>query len=139
MKTIFSFLVLGILLVAAPSPCFGLMEIEHVSKERAKALGVEIRSIAAGPKIVRVELAFEIKGELKSFSRVDLEIEDGEKRVSASLREDRSKPGRVVVSFAADRANLDKITLRVVVQPGARTIIGYDFRMKDFVEPEKVR
>ena len=56
--------------------------------------------------------------------------------MTATLREDRSKLGRVVISFTADRAYLDKITLWVYVadmMPGG-TI--YELRVKDFVELE---
>lgn len=123
-----------VLLTLAATPCIAMMSIEIVTKERAKALGMEIRSNPAGPKAVRVELEFERKGELKDFTRVDLEMRDGEKWVSASLREEQSTPGHVVVSFAADRANLDKITLRVVVQPAPRDMTGYELRVKDFVK-----
>jgi len=81
-----------------------------------------------------VELEFKPEGKLRSFSHVDLRISEGEKvLVSAALREDRSKPGRVAVSFASDRAQLDKITLWVFVanmMPGG-TI--HELRMKDFV------
>ena len=139
MKTTLGISVLTLLLVTTPSVCFALMSIEHVSKERAKELGMEIRTKQAGPDGARIELEFETKGELKSFVRVDLEIREGEKSwLSATLREEQSKPGRVVVSFAADRVNLDKITLRVVV--GApMNLTGYDIRVKDFVELEKAR
>jgi len=127
-----------VLLVVAPSPCFALWSIGQVSKERAKELGMEIRSKAAGPNAVRVELEFAIKGKLKKFSRVDLRINEGEKPlVTAPLLEDRSKPGRVVVGFAADRAHLDKVTLWVMVpdmMPGG-TI--YELQVKDFVEFDK--
>jgi len=75
---------------------------------------------------------------LKKFSRVDLRVNEGKKSlVTASLREDRSKPGRVVVGFAADRAHLDKITLWVMAPdmiPGG-TI--YELQVKDFVELDK--
>lgn len=139
MKTTLGISVLTLLLVAAPSVCFAVIEIELVSKERAKELGMEIRSNAAGPDGARIELEFETKGELKSFYRVDLLIREGEKLLLfASLREEQSKPGRVVVGFAGDRATLDKSTLRVVVgAPGNLT--GHDIRVKDFVELEKVR
>jgi hypothetical protein len=132
MKTTLGISVLTLLLVTTPSVCFALMSIEHVSKERAKELGMEIRTKQAGPDGARIELEFETKGELKSFVRVDLEIREGEKSwLSATLREEQSKSGRVVVSFAADRVNLDKITLRVVV--GApMNLTGYDIRVKDF-------
>jgi len=133
-----SSLVLAVLLVVAPSPCFALWEIAQVTRDRAKELGMEIRSKAAGPKAVRLELEVAIKGKLKKFSRVDLRISEGGKSlVIAPLREDRSKPGRVVVGFAADRAHLDKITLWVMVPdmiPGG-TI--YELRVKDFVELDK--
>src|SRR5438067_940252 len=98
MKTRINFCVLAVLLVVAPSVCFAMMEIELISKDRAKALALEVRASAAGPDAVRVELEFETKGELKNYSRVDLEIHDGGKSlVSSTLREEHAKPGRVIV------------------------------------------
>jgi len=139
MKKIFNISVLAGLLVVGPSLCFAKMSIEFVSKARAKELGMEIRTIQPGPNGARVELEFGTNGELKNFSRVDLEIREGEKLlVFASLREEQSKPGRVVVSFYADRANLDKVTLKVVTGVPLN-MVGYELRMKDFVELEKVR
>ena len=140
MKTILSISVLSVLLVIAPSLCFAMANIEEVSKARATELGMEIRSNAAGPNAVRVELEFETKGELKSFSRVDLEFREGGKfLVTSSLKEDRSKPGRVIVSFAADRANLDKVTMRVMVQPAPRDMTGYEIQVRSFVDLESLR
>ena len=140
MKTIFHASALAVLLGVAASPSFAMMLIADVSAARAKELGMEIRSNAAGPNAVRVELEFETKGELKSFNRVDLEIREGGRfLLTSSLREDRSKPGCVTVSFAADRAQLDKLVLRVVVQPNFGDMTGYELRLKDFVELDKVR
>ena len=116
MKTIFNILVLADLLLVAPSPCFALWGIATVSKEGAKELGIQVRSEPGGPNHVRVELEFKPERKLKDFSRVDLRIGEGDNPpVTAPLREDRSKPGRVVVSFTADRAQLDKLTLWVRV------------------------
>jgi len=140
LKPILNISVLTSLLFAAPSPCFAFWSIGQVSKEQAKELGMGIRSKASGTNAVWVELEFKTEGKLKSFSRVDLQISEGEKElVTATLREDRSRPGRVVVSFTADRAYLEKITLWVYVadmMPGG-TI--YQLRVKDFVELEKLR
>ena len=140
LKTILNISVLPCLLGAASSPCFALWDIGQVSKERARELGMEIRSKANGTNAVWVELEFEPEGKLKSFSHVDLRISEGEKSlVTATLREDRSRPGRVAVSRAADCAHLGKITLWVYVadmMPGG-TI--YQLRVKDFVELEKLR
>ncbi len=136
MKALFSFTALVILVAATPGVGFAMMSIEPVTKDRAKALGLEVRSSAAGPDVVRVELEFETKGELKNYSRVDLELrEDGKLLTSSTLKEDRSKPGRVVVGLAADRAKLDRLTLRVVVEHGARTRTGYDIKVTEFVDP----
>ena len=140
MKTTLKISVMTFLLVAASSPCFALWSGGRVSKEQAKELGLEIRSAANGTNAVWVELEFKTEGKLKSFSHVDLRISEGEKElVTATLREDRSRPGRVVVSFTTDRAHLDKITLWVYVadmMPGG-TI--HKLRVKDFVELEKLR
>lgn len=139
MKTMLKISAVAVFLVVAPSPCFALWGIAPVSKEWAKEMGMEVRSKAAGPNHVWVELEFKIEGKLKDFSSVDLRIGVGDNpTVTASLREDRSKPGRVVVSFTADRAQLDKFTLWVMV-PGSLGGTAYELRVKDFVEIEKSR
>jgi hypothetical protein len=136
MKTAFGIAALAVLLVAT-GPCFALWLIAPVSKERAKELGMEVRSTAAGPNQVRVELEFKAEGLLKNFSRVDLRFGDGDNPpLTAPLQEDRSKPGRVVVSFNADRAYLDKINLWVMVPESDGGSI-YHLRVKDFVGLQK--
>jgi hypothetical protein len=138
-KAIFYIPVMALLLVLSPSPCFALRSIALVSKERAKEMGIEIRTTANGPKSARVELEFQTKGELKNFnpelsSCVELRIMEGEKDlVTAALQEKRTKPGRIVVSFTVDRAQLDKSFLTVVVGQGAMAGGAYELRVKDFV------
>src|SRR5262245_51178026 len=146
MKTAFSLAVLAVLLVA-PGRCFALWVIASVSKERAKELGMEIRSMADRPNQpnqVRVELEFKTEGKLEKFSPegkfrdysgVELRIGEGRSPlVTAPLREDRSKPGpkpgRVVFSFAADRAQLEKLRLWVFVPESDGGTI-YDLAVKD--------
>jgi hypothetical protein len=140
MKTIFNIAVLAVLLVVAPSPCFAEMGVEHVTKERAKKLGMEIRLKGAGPNEVWLELEFKAEGELKDFSHVSLEIREGEKLLVgyAPLRPHPSSSGRVFVGFMANRAYLEKVTLRVVTG-GLKDMTGHDLRVKDFVELEKGR
>jgi hypothetical protein len=145
MKTLLNISVLFLLLVAAPSLCFALWSFGPVSKEQAKALGMGIRARTNSATELTVELEIKAEGALKDFSRpdhygrVELQIKEGETtQVSATLKEDRSKPGRVVVSFAADRAQLDKITLRVWVYQGLGGVI-HELRVKEFVEIGKIR
>lgn len=140
-KTIMNIAVLTFLLFAASSQCFAEMTIEQVSNKRAKELGMEIRTKASGPNAVWVELEFKPEGKLKDFSHVSLEIREGKKLLVgyAALREKRSSSGSVVVSFMAHRAFLDKITLTVVVADVPLGSSGYELRVKDLVELEKVR
>ena len=133
MKTTVYVSVLALFLAVAPSPCFALWDVALVTPELAKKLDMEVRSMAAGPNHVTVELDFRTEGALKDFSRVDLRISEGDNPLlTAALREDRSKPGRVMASFTADRAQLPKLSLRVMVPGGAGGSI-YDVRVRDFV------
>ena len=137
MKATFSIAVVAVLLVA-PSSCFALGSVLQVSKEEAKKMGMEVRSTSLGANQVRVELGFKVEGGLKNFRHVDLWFGEGDSPLlAAPLQEDRSKPGQVAVGFTADRAHLDKITLRVTVSELGDTV--YKLRIKDFVEPEKGR
>ena len=138
MKSTLNVCALAVLLVVT-SPCFALWGIASVSKKAAKELGVEVRSkAAAGFSAVQVELEIKTDGKLKGFSRVDLRVGEGEKLVVTPLQEDRSKPGRVVVRFTAERTRLDKIHLWVMV-PEEAGGSAYDIRVKDFVTLEKGR
>jgi hypothetical protein len=138
MKTVFSLAVLAVLLVA-PGRCFALWLIAPVSKEGAKEMGIEVRSTEEGANQVRVELEFKAEGPWKNFSGVHLRLgEEYNPSLTAPLQADRSKPGRVVVSFQADRAQLDKINLWVDV-PGSLGGTIYQLRVKDFVELKKDR
>ena len=139
MKPILTLSAVAVFLVVTPRPCFALWLIAPVSKERAKELGMEVRSTAAGRDRVQVELEFKAEGALKKFSQVDLRFGKGDHvAVTATLREDRSKPGRIVVRFTADPALLDALTLRMMV-PGDEGGTVYELPVKDFVEPKKDR
>jgi hypothetical protein len=127
------------LVATTPNRSYALELIEIVTKERAKTLGLEIRSSAAGPDAIRVELEFEIKGDLKSYHRVALEMHEGDKLLASStLKEEESKKGHVIVSFAADRAKLGQFRLKVVtLNDDGRN--GHVIKVKDFVDLEKLR
>jgi hypothetical protein len=88
-----------------------------------------------------VELEFKADGPWKNFSGVDLRLgEEDKPSLTAPLQADRSRPGRVVVSFQADRTQLDKINLWVYVpMPEALGGAIYRLRVKHFVELKKDR
>jgi hypothetical protein len=134
MKTILKISVLTFLLIAASSHCFADQQNMEVSKERAKELGVTIRSHLNGQSGVKVWLEFVPKGGLKDFTRVDLTIRAGEKcLVDAPLLTSHPTPESVTVYFSTDAANLPASVLTIVVQKGERTRIGYQFKVKDFI------
>src|SRR5262245_45716165 len=133
MKTVVNILAVAIFLAVTPSPCFAAWDVEIVTRDRAKELGMEVRSKAVGFTDVQVTCEFKPVGELKNFSRVDLKSGKG---AAARLQEDRSKPGRIVVSFTVERTQLGKLNLRVMV-PGTLGGAVYDLPVKDFVELKK--
>lgn len=138
MKAILSISALAIFLVINPNQCFGSMDIAPVLRERAKELGMEIRTKANGPEEVWVELEFKPIGALKDFDHVSLEIREGDKLLLGytPLKEKRSKTGSVSVGFLGARRYLDKITLSVVVGH-PMDYVAYEVRVKDFVEQER--
>ena len=141
MKPIFTISAVAVFFFVATSPCYALWGHMTLSKEEAKGMGMEVRSERPGPNQVRVELEFKTDRWLKNFRGVELQIGEGDDSlVTAPLQEDRSKPGRVVVSFTANRAQVDKARLRLVVpMPEALGGMVYDLRVKDFVDPKKDR
>lgn len=127
--------VLAFLLLAAASPCFAMQSNLVVSKERAKELGVAIRSHPNGESGVKVWIEFKPAGVLKNFTRVELAINaEGKRVVDAPLLTERPTADSVSVHFSADPAYLAASVLTIVVQDAERTRIGYQFQVKEFLE-----
>jgi hypothetical protein len=113
-------------------------EVEVVTKERAKALGLSIISQPYGPDAVRVNLEFEKQGELKEYRSAQLRQFDGDKLLlSVTLQEGKSKPSRVIVGLVAARSNLATLSLDIVAMNARGSRVRYVLPMKDFVtKPE---
>lgn len=142
MVTLLGVLIFAFLLVVAATESYALMSIDRVSTERAKALGIDVRATANGPKHVWVELEFETEGELRHFSHVSMEISDGKEMLVgyAPMEAKRTNSGTVAFRFIASRAYLDKITLRIVEAEGLPTnMVGHDLPLRDFVDLEDLR
>ena len=129
-------------LFAAFSPCFAKVDDIQVTKEKAKELGLELRSKPKG-SLVEVEMEFKPEGHFKDFSHVKLEINDGEKTLfrQALLQGARADSGNLVFSMEVDSSLLDKVFLSVCRMDndlqGHDEVQAFEVRVKDFVEPEK--
>jgi hypothetical protein len=139
MPKIFRFYCLAFLLLAAPTPCLALWSIADVTPERATELGIVVQSEAAGPKDLRVEMEFKPQGVLRGFDRVELRFGEGnDALLTVPLKEDRSQPERVTVNFSAERKQLAKISLWIMVPQSLGGVV-YRVRLKDFAEVEEER
>jgi len=136
-KTIMNISVLTFLLFAASSQCFAMLAIEDVSTNRAKELGVTIRTNMNGQAGIQVQMEFKTDGELKKITYVELQIGDGENRImSAPLLVSYPSSGRVAVRFSAYPAYLSKCILTIAVYGGPKGDWGYRLKVKDFIEHE---
>jgi len=139
MKTKISLAALSILLTLTCGRCLAMMEIARLSKDEARKMGIELRALAAGPRDARIEMEFDTRDALKKFNRVDLELmQDGKFLVLAPLKEERTKPNHILVAFAADRAAIKTLTLRIVVSEPALGGTGFEIPLKDFIDLDKI-
>lgn len=85
-------------------------------------------------------LEFKTQGVLKDFVGVNLRMTAGGKHlVSAPLQISRPTADSVSVHFSADAAYLADSMFMIVVNGPAKGSTGYQFKVKDFIEPEKSR
>ena len=138
MRAIYTISAAAVFLVA-PGPCFADWGSATLSRGRAKELRIEVRSKAAGPQQVHVEMEFKPEGELKGVGRVDLRVGGDSPVLTAPLEVDRSKPGRLRISFTADPAILDKFALELWARKDHLGGTIYQLQMKDVVGAVKGR
>jgi hypothetical protein len=135
-------LLMAVLVVAAATPpCFGMISIHPVTAAEAKEWKIEVRALPAGPEDLRVEVEFPAEGQFSGFRRVDFRMtgNDGKMLAVLQLKEERTKDGRVQVSFATNRENLGKIAIWVVSGGGARVGGAYAIQPKDFIDLTKLK
>jgi hypothetical protein len=140
MKPLFHLLAVTLFLCAARTQCSAMISVENVSNARAKELGVTFRTHTNGQAGIRVWMEFKLKGELQKITYVELQVGDApERMVSAPLHVSNPDPASASVNFSAFPAYLSKSTLMIVVYYGPRGDVGYRFKVKDFIEPEKAK
>jgi hypothetical protein len=126
------------LLLLAAGPCQAIEFIKIVTPDEAKALGVTLTSRGNGDAGTLVTIDFALKGELKDFLRVQVEIDADNKCVFfATLDTTSPTPDTRTAHFSADGANLANSQFSVVVLDKTHTRVGYRFRVNDFIEVKK--
>jgi len=136
MKPTFTLFAAALFFTLAPTPCFAIWDVLIVSKQEAKELGFDVRA-TAGKKYTQVTLEFSADGKLKDFTQINMKLGKGDDLiVSAPLREDRSKPGRILVGVTLGHTQLDKLALTVMVpyRDGGLGGVAYELRVKDLVD-----
>lgn len=138
MKSIICLLLLT-LYIALPSNCQALISVEHVTKERAEALGVSFKIHKNGEAGYAVTMDFELKGELQNISYVLLQIGEGEHRVmSAPIRVTQQDEAKKSARFSAFPRYLSNSFLMIVVYNGPKGDVGYRLKVDDFVDLPQV-
>ncbi|QDT43742.1 hypothetical protein Pan241w_38460 [Gimesia alba] len=137
-RALLSIAVVSILCITTASESYAMMGIKPVSQKLAKALGIEVRTKANGPGQIWVTLEFKPEGEFKQFDYVSLEIGEGKELLLgyAPLQAQRTKSGKVVCTFLANRTYLEKVTLRIVAGPPLNKT-GYDLQLNKFLDLKK--
>jgi len=138
MKTLIKLCILTLLVVIVPDRCFALMSIAFVDKKKADELGIKLTITPNGPDAAVVALEFKTNGPLATFHHVSIEIRDDRKFLLGwtPLQHKVTDSGSIKAGLTANREYLNNnITLRIVA--GSLGDIGYDLRLKDFVEPPK--
>jgi hypothetical protein len=127
------------LLCALQRPASALIEIEAVSKARAKELGI---TVTAKPRPdsgdVWVWVDFKTQGALKGFTSGDLVVsKDGKRLVMAALMPRKAAVLRTVedtrLDFYLEPSLLSEATVTLIAYSGGLGGSGYQLKMKDFL------
>jgi hypothetical protein len=139
MKTIINVCILIFLLLTPHTRCHAMISVEDVSAKRAKELGVTFRMTRNGEAGIQVRMEFKAEGELKKVTYVQVQIGEGEERImSAQLPISNPTPETGAVSFSAYPDYLLKSSLMIVVYNGPKGDVGYRFKVKDFIESQRL-
>lgn len=127
-----------LLFVVTCNTSLALMSVGVVSRDRAEALGIEVRAKPSGSQHAWIELEFRPEEELAPFHHVSLEIRDSDQlRLGwTPLKDRRTRRGCVTVRVMGSRQFLDQVTLRIVY--GELGGLALDVRIRDFVDWEHV-
>lgn len=137
------FLTLLLLVCGLSERCSALILLTDVTREKAKVLGITVRS-KARENDVWVQMEFKTTGPMKNFTWADLELTQGGKQlvtvpILPRKPTNDSPEESKQLAFYIDPAALPNATVTVVVYDEPLTGTGYRFKMKDFLPQAAAR
>jgi hypothetical protein len=114
-----------------------LAVIQDVSPDKAKALGITVRSQLSANDDLMVIVEFKKQGDMKEFRWADMELSRNGKRViSSAIQPLSTDKDTVRLDLYMDPAAIADTMVTVFVYNEPRSGVGYRLRLKDFL-PQK--
>ena len=114
-----------------------LAEILDVSPDKAKQLGITVRSQPSANDDLMVIVEFKKQGDMKEFRWADMELSRNGKRVISSAIQPRNTDKDTVrLDLYMDPAAIPDTSVTIFVYSQPRSGIGYRLKLKDFL-PQK--
>ena len=122
-------------------PCFGMISVGVLTKEKAKAkYGITMHARKNGDAGIKVWLQFKKEGWLEKFTYAELRMENdrGKHLISARLQPNpvhhRQSKNVTTIAFAADANQLAQCSFLVVCYNSNEGDVGYYLKVKDFLD-----
>ena len=122
-------------------PCFGMISVGVLTKEKAKAkYGITMHARKNGDAGIKVWLQFKKEGWLEKFTYAELRMENdrGKHLISARLQPNpvhhRQSKDVTTIAFSADANQLAQCSFFVVCYNSNEGDVGYYLKVKDFLD-----
>lgn len=130
-----------LLLLIAAHPCFALIDVGYLTREKASEFGIQVRQRPNGDAGVLIWVEFRKKGFLEAFTYAEFQMTDAKGRHLVSTR---IQPHPVVagqpsdlltVAFSAQPDQLQHCSILLVAYGSRLGDVGYIIRPRDFLDP----
>ena len=130
-----------LLLLITAHPCFALIDVGYLTREKASEFGIRVRQRPNGDAGVLVWVEFRKQGFLEAFTYAEFRMTDAKGQQIASTR---IQPHPVVpnqpsdlltVAFSAQPDQLQNCSILLVAYGSRLGDVGYIIRPRDFLDP----
>ncbi len=130
-----------LLLLITAHPCFALIDVGYLTREKASEFGIQVRQRPNGDAGVMVWVEFRKKGFLEAFTYAEFQMTDAKGRhlVSTRIQPHPVEPGQpndlLTVAFSAQPDQLQHCSILLVAYGSRLGDVGYIIRPRDFLDP----